>query len=213
MTSSSPPDDTSAQSSLVLLARYRAGEHQALEKLLRRCYPRVERIVRVRLGPALKERDGIADVVQDVFVRIVEGLEKFEARTDSRWIDWVARLAQHEIADHARRAGAKKRGGALAERVRAVAESEDGSPTPADLPADSTAVPSRAARRELTELVDRCLSELSEPHREVILLRDYAGEAWAAIAEQMGRPSPEACQELHRRARRELGRKFRFVTG
>ena len=71
--------------------------------------------------------------------------------------------------------------------------------------AETTGVNSKVASRELEELVDQCLSELSPAHREVILLRDYTSLDWRSIAERLGRPTPEACQELHRRARKELG--------
>lgn len=156
------------------------------------------------MGPALLARETVADLVQDVFVRVVQGVEGYERRVDSSWIDWVARLAQNEISNHVRRDRAEKRGGALAERVRALAASASS----CDAPAETTAVHSKASRREMAELVDECLGELDEPHREVILLRDYAGGDWRTIAEQMGRPSAEACQELHRRARRQLQRRL-----
>jgi DNA-directed RNA polymerase specialized sigma24 family protein len=52
------------------------------------------------------------------------------------------------------------------------------------------------------------LHELSPAHREVIVLRDFAGCDWRTVAERMERPSAEACQELHRRARRELEQRY-----
>src|SRR5687767_12009336 len=57
--------DSLEQSTNVLLSRHRAGDAAALEALVRRYYPRVERIVRVRLGAALLERETVSDVVQD----------------------------------------------------------------------------------------------------------------------------------------------------
>ncbi len=201
------PDDEfpAAQSTYALLRRHRAGDKVALQVLMERYYPRVRRIVRVRLGAALLQRETIDDVVQDVFVRIVEGLIQYEERVDARWIDWVAQLAQNEIANHARRDGTRKRGGDLAARVRSLAESAASFAAAAD----STAVHSKVATREAEAIVDQCLHELSEPHREVILLRDYADCDWKTVAEQMGRSTAEACQELHRRALQELRRRYR----
>ena len=182
-----------------LLSLYRAGDVEALQRLCALYYPRVERIVRVRMGPALRARETVADVVQDVFVRVVEGVDGYEPRDDANWIDWVARAAQNEIANHARRDRALNRGGAAAAIVSAHA-----TVSAANVIDDTASVGSTVARRELIELADRCLSELAEPQREVILLRDYAGMDWRSITEQMNRPSVGACQELHRRARREL---------
>ena len=195
--------DRPAENTAELLARHRAGDAEALRRLIELCYPRVERIVRVRLGSALRARETVADVVQDVFVRVLEGLDGYEPRSNARWIDWVARLAQNEISNHARHERAQKRESALADLVRSHAHSA----ATWDIPADTTGVPSKVSRREEEELADQCLGELSEPHREVILLRDYAGGDFKSIAEMMQRPSAEACQELHCRALLELARR------
>ena len=194
-----PPPD-----SFELIRRHRAGDDEALGRLIQRYYPRIERMVRVRLGAALRSVETVADVVQDVLVRVLKGLDKFEARDDSRWIQWVAQLAQHEILNHARAERAQKRGGGLAHRVRMHAESA----TNFEIPAESTGVASKAARHEEVDRLDRCMEHLSEPHREVILSREYAGGDWKTVADCMGR-TPEACQELHRRARMELARLMR----
>lgn len=187
----------------VLLARYRGGDRDALQTLCQRYYPRIERMVRVRLGPARLARETVADVVQDVFVRVIESAERYQERSDARWIDYVARMAQNEISNHARRDRALKRGGALAQAVRMHVESARNW----DVPAQTTSIDGKAAQAEETELIDRFLSDLTEPHREVILLRSYADCDWRTVAELMGRSSPEACQELFRRAQRALREK------
>lgn len=192
----------SGASTHVLIERHRAGDSAALPTLLQRYYPRVERIVRVRMGAARLAREEIADVVQGVFLRMITAVERFEPRDDARFIDNVARMAQNEISNHARRDRALKRGGGTAREVPLHAESA----TNWEIPADTTGVHSKASRAEELEILDQCLSGLSEAHREVIVLRDYAGGDWKMVAEAMGRPTVEACQELHRRARRELGR-------
>lgn len=191
-----------------LLERHRAGDATALQTLIERYYTRIKRIVRVRMWPALSARESVDDVVQDVLVRIVESVDRFEKRDDAHWIDWVARMAQNEISNRARHHRAKKRGG-VAKAMQVYAESASGF----DLPAETTGVASKVSRTELEEVVDQCLSELSEVHREVILLRDYASCEWKAIAVVMGKPSAEACQELHRRAKRELGERLRKRIG
>jgi len=181
-----------------LLGRHRAGDEQALQELLERYYPRVERIVRVRLGPALLARTSVSDVVQDVFLRVIASLDQYEERDDASWIDWVARLVQREIANQARYFRAHKRS---ADEVPIHAQD---SAAEVPLVANSTGVHSKVSRSELEGLVDECLAELSEAHREVILLRSYAGQAWDRVAAALDRPSTAAAQELFRRARAEL---------
>lgn len=203
MVEPSPIADDSSADSLELLRRHRNGDPEALGRLFQRYLPRITRIVRVRLGRFLRTREAVEDVVQSVLLRVVRGLEHYEPRTDAHWIDWVATLAHHEVLNLARRERAQMRDAAIhgMESTRAEAADEE-------LVADQSSVVSRVSRHEMEELVDRALGELSEPHREVILLREYAGMDWAAIAEVLAPRSVEACQELHRRAKRDLGRRL-----
>jgi RNA polymerase sigma factor (sigma-70 family) len=166
-------------------------------------------MVRVRMGSFLRSREEVDDAVQDVFVRVVEGVERFEDRGDARFINWLARLVEHELSNHSRRERAKKRGGDAARQIRLFADSASSF----DIPADSTGVASRVARQELIERMEARMSELTLGHKEVILLREYAGADWKTVAEAMGRPSPEACQELYRRARMDLLRRMGGAAG
>ena len=197
-----PSTDTRA-----LIARHRAGDPRALQDLFVRFYERVRRIVQVRMSRFLLAREEVDDVVQDVFIRVLDGVERFEERDDARFIDLIARMIQNELANHDRRERAQKRGGDLARLVRLCSDSGF------DVPADSTGVVSRAERREQIERLDSCLSQLSDAHREVVLWRQYAGADWKTVAEAMERPSPEACQELYRRARIELARRMASGAG
>lgn len=183
-----------------LIVRHRAGDAGALEELLRRYYPRIERIVRIRVGPELLARAEIGDYVGVVIERVLGSFDSYERRTDAGFIDWITRLTENEIRNQVRHMRTKKRGGALAQRVRQLADSI------ADLEvrAETTAVPDKVARAELIARVDGCVGLLSEQHREVIVLRLYEGFDWKTIATKMQRPTAEACQELFRRARHEL---------
>ncbi len=202
------PDDEplripSNETTQALIARHQAGDLRALERVIERNYARIRSIVRVRAGPALLQRVTVDDILHDVLGRVIDGIEGYVPRSDASWIDWVARLAQNEIANQARHAAALKRGGPTARLVQQHADSASAW----DVPDETTGVASKAARQEEVAIFEQCCGELSEPHREVILLR-FAGMDWKSVAEQMGRPSPEACQELFRRARLELCRRI-----
>lgn len=196
-------DSQPSANTYVLLDRYRAGDPSALDALLQRYCPRIARIVRVRMGAALRRRADADDVLQAVFVRIVESIDSYQRRDDATWIDWVARLVQREVSNLARHHGAQKRDAA---RELPLHGTPDGSAV--EVAASGSSVVGHVSRRELEALLDQCVAELSEDHREVILLREYAGHDWRTIAELTGRPTSEACQELHRRARRELHQRW-----
>jgi RNA polymerase sigma factor (sigma-70 family) len=139
--------DASADS-LELLRRHRAGDSDALGRLIERYLPRITRIVRVRLGTFLRNRESIDDVVQNVLIRLVQAIDTYEERTDAHWIDWVAKLAHNEVLNLVRRERAQKRDNG---RARGCAEREV-QPS-AEFVADQSSVITRAARREMEEFV------------------------------------------------------------
>jgi len=186
-----------------LLELHRAGDSWALEELLRRHYPRVQRVVRVRLGPALAARVEVGDVVQQTMARAVERLDEFTPRDDARLIHWLARIAENEILRLAKYHGAERRN--PGREHQAMPPGQSGSWQP---PSPSTQVPERAARREREQIVDACLAGLAEDQREVVLLREYVGGDWAFVATEMRRSS-EAAQQLYQRARRALADRVR----
>lgn len=187
----------------VLLERHRAGDKAALQVLLQRYYPRIACMVRVRMGAALRQRETEDDVVQEAFVRIVESIDTYERRGDAEWIDWVARTVQNALINLARYHGAAKRKATREVSINASA-SASASRTGFDIAADGSSIAGKASQRELQAMLEMCIAELAEDHREVILLREYARHDWQTVADKMQRSTPEACQMLYRRARRQL---------
>src|SRR5882762_6292868 len=68
-----------------LIAKARAGEVEALGELcnLYRNYMRM--VVRTGLGPKLRERVELSDVVQEALVEVVRQFPQFTVRTRRRW--------------------------------------------------------------------------------------------------------------------------------
>lgn len=180
------------------LARHREGDPDALPRLLEMHYARVERIVRIRLGRSLRDRVEVADVVQATMLTALQKLEQYETRDDARLRDWLARIAENHIRNLSR----SKREGSLDAHGESL-----GSPTRWHPAATETSASQRLARTELKETVDACLSDLSEPHREVILWRDYHGASWERIVEELRCPTREAAYQLYQRARSNLREK------
>lgn len=204
--SNGPLDETRA-----LLQRYQRGDRDALNALFERYRERVERIARVRTGPALLARASVDDVVQESLLEAFKSIDSYEPREDARFIDWLARVVQLKIANMADYWQAEKRRPEY-ELHPASQPGTDANDLTQQLAADSTGVSERASRREQTQLVDGCLAELSRVHREVILLREYAGGDWAWIAAQLGSPNAHAVQQLYQRARETLRAKVRQRT-
>ncbi|MAF67119.1 MAG: sigma-70 family RNA polymerase sigma factor [Planctomycetota bacterium] len=206
-----PPPPAESRSSFLLRA-YQAGDSEALDRLLSRVHPRVERIARARLGHTLRGKVDALDVTQEALLRASQHLADFEEREDASLIDWLAKIVENEVLRQAEHFAAQKRDLRREERLDRYADPHWDSELPDEL-ADETAGPhTRVSRGEMARLVDECLAELREEHREVILLRDYAGGSWSFVADSLGRPSADAAMQLYRRARIELADKVRRRT-
>ncbi len=156
----------------VLLARAKKGEIAAFESLMTAYENRVYTLALRSTG---SEQDA-ADITQEVFLRAWKSLESF--RGDSSLSTWLYRVTSNICVDFAR---------------KRAAESGMASIDDAESPAASVADPSRAIQpeqavenQELREELQYALSQLSEEHREVVLLRDVAGLAYTEIARTLG---------------------------
>ena len=89
----------------------RSGETDALGELcvLYRNYLRM--VVRSGLGPKLRERVELSDVVQEVLVEVVRQFPQFNGETEAAILGWMRRLVGQRLADLGRYHGRAKRGG------------------------------------------------------------------------------------------------------
>ena len=104
-----------AEGPIDLLSKARAGELEALGELcaLYRNYLRM--VVRTGLGPRLRERVEMSDVVQEVLVEVVRQFPQFTGQNEAALVGWLRRLVGQKLADlgryhsRAKRAGARRR--------------------------------------------------------------------------------------------------------
>ena len=91
--------DFMAEGPIELLARARAGETEALGELraLYRNYLRM--VVRTGLGPRLRERLELSDVVQEALVEVVRQFPQFTGQNEAALVGWLRRLVGQKLAD------------------------------------------------------------------------------------------------------------------
>ena len=85
------------QDDAALVAAARAGDRDALDRLLRRHYDRVHAVCR-RIAGAGRDAD---DAAQEAMIGIVRGLARFDGR--SAFSTWVYRIATNAALDELRR--------------------------------------------------------------------------------------------------------------
>lgn len=182
-----------------LLRRAVAGEEEALGDLVRLHEPSLLAFVRARAGPELRACESVRDILQDVLLELVQGLDRLEYRDEAQFRGWLYTLAERRVRDRARHFRRQKRDGA---RVRAIGEGETGSLLVEGY--SSFVDPGRElVRREEIERLEAAFARLSEPDREVLSLAYICGMRSPAIARQLG-IEPEAARKRKVRARTRL---------
>jgi RNA polymerase sigma-70 factor (ECF subfamily) len=161
----STPADNHYESEAHIIARAKAGDADAIGQLYERYAPQVHRYIASRLGdPVLAE-----DVCSDVFVKMLEGLDRYE---DRGWpfSAWLYRIAYARTMDMLRQA-----------RRRPSVPLDESAPQALEPPDE--AVISRIAYHELQSV----MRILTRDQRLVLHLRFDEDRSLAEIAESLGR--------------------------
>ncbi len=157
---------TRADEDSALVARARAGEYAAFETLVRK----YRNDVYALSYHYVRNREEAWDISQEVFVKAHRGLKRF--RGDSSFKTWLLRITSNQCKDFF-----KKR------RLRTVAlESLEGHSDP---PTTAQRPDERLESQELGEAIQQALSTLPEKHRSAIVLREFQGLSYEAMAEVM----------------------------
>jgi RNA polymerase sigma-70 factor (ECF subfamily) len=179
-----------------LMAKARAGESDALGELcaLYRNYLRI--VVRSGMGPRLRERVEMSDVVQDALVEVVRQFPQFTGQNEAALVGWLRRLVAQKLADLGRyHSRAKRAPGSSALPLDAPWDANQGGMDAnggagaklLDMLALSQTSPSEAAsKRELTVLLADALTDLDEGEAEVLWLYHSEGLSFEAIGERLG---------------------------
>ncbi|MCU0463658.1 MAG: sigma-70 family RNA polymerase sigma factor [Anaerolineae bacterium] len=147
----------------------RAAQHdpQQFRPVFQRFHPRVFAYVASRVGSP----DDAEDITAEVFLRVVEGLGKFQDRGPGSFAGWVFRIAYHEVVRHAGRV--KNR----------PAVPLDALP---DLPSHDLSPEDAAQQHDRTRTVRAALAGLTPRQQEMVTLRYYGGLRNKEIADVLG---------------------------
>jgi RNA polymerase sigma-70 factor (ECF subfamily) len=174
----SPPNDTD------LIAAARAGDADALDRLVTRYEPQVYRVSLNLCG----NPDDASDVAQDTLLTLARSIDSF--RGDSTLSTWLYTIA--------RRACVKKR----QRRARTVSRQESldaMDPIRAEALAPERRTPEHALEeREIDRAVADAIATLPPAQREVLVLRDIEGLPASEAAAVLGLGVAAVKSRLHR---------------
>jgi RNA polymerase sigma-70 factor (ECF subfamily) len=173
-----------------LIRDAQAGDSDAFAALTTIYRQRLEAIAAARMSPAIRRRIAVEDVVQEVYTRALESLDRFTWRGDDSFLRWLGTIARNVITRHAR-----ERGGS--------SDLEIGD----RLPGSGTSPSRQLGRKERKARLGDALEKLSPEQHEAIRLVRLDGLKIREAAERMGK-SEAAVQQLLVRALRSLRSKL-----
>ncbi len=176
-----------------LIAKARAGQVEALGELCTMYRNYMRMVVRTGLGPKLRERVELSDVVQEALVEVVRQFPQFTGQNEAALVGWLRRLVGQKLADLGRYHSRAKRSGGSPDVALDAAWDPGGGGEGSqggkllDMLALSQTSPSEAAsRRELTVLLADALAALPESEAEVLWLYHAENLSFEAIGDRMG---------------------------
>lgn len=166
---------------LVLITKAKRGDRDAFGKLYLTYLPGIYRYIFFRVG---QRHEDAEDLAETVLVRAWEALDRYRLRKGSFRV-WLFVIAHNALVDyyreHAKRAIATINSDVPDETVRGVSPEE-------------TLIVSDIAKQ-----LRRALEQLSDEHKQVIVLRYTEDMSYAQIAKITGKRQ-DALRALHHRA-------------
>ncbi|MEO0479212.1 MAG: sigma-70 family RNA polymerase sigma factor [Planctomycetota bacterium] len=202
-------DDQYIASTAELLSLAREGNLESKRALIDRYYPRVQRIVRARMGAGVRRSLESGDLTQIVLLEILRDLDGFDFRSEGELMNWMSIEVERRLRDQVRRSQAKKRD--LRREVSADAQdaADEGEAQVRQFAHEGPGPRTMTQASEEQALVDSCVHELPVPERTLIILRDYEGHSWAEVARLTEKPSADAARMAHGHAMRLLAMKLK----
>ncbi len=171
---------------LALVERAAKGDREAYRVLVEKYQNRVYSLVL----SMTKSREDAEDIVQESFVKAYLSLKNF--RGDSSFYTWIYRVAYNMAIDFQRRNS--RRG----EVLSSPKLNEDGQESRALEAVATDGNPEESAeRKQLAESLGKAMSQLSEEHRTVVMLREVDGMSYSEIADVLGLSQGTVMSRIH----------------
>ena len=174
----------------VLIQKAQSGSRIAFDELIERNRDRLVACIQSRMGPHLRGKVELTDVLQETLLRSFNSVRRFQYRGEDSFLRWLCSVSEFVIRDFAKIFGSER--AAVLDR---------------DVPGKVVS-PSKALRRdERFNRLGRAIEDLSPDYREVVTSVCLKRRSVKETAEYMKR-TPGAIRNLLRRALRDLKGSF-----
>lgn len=154
-----------------LIAQYRNGNQAAFDVLVDRYQSKVYTTIYL----IVKDQDVAEDLLQDVFVKVVQTIHSDKYSEEGKFQPWLMRIAHNLAIDHFRKA----------KRYPTILM-EDGSNVFNSLQFAESSIEEQRVKEETVEMVKKLIEELPEAQKEVLVMRHYLEMSFQEIADQTG---------------------------
>lgn len=155
----------------VLITQYRNGNEAAFDLLVDRYKSKVFTTIFL----IVKDQDVAEDLLQDVFVKVVNTLHSDKYNEEGKFQPWVMRIAHNLAIDYFRKA-----------KRQPTILLEDGSNLLNSMRFADPSSEELRIKEETLDLVRKLIDELPEAQKEVVILRHYMDLSFQEIADQTG---------------------------
>jgi RNA polymerase sigma-70 factor, ECF subfamily len=173
-----PGGQDSPDSSVQLLARIRAGDTDALNRLMARHLPALQRWARGRLPVGVRDLEDTADLVQESVIQALKHLDHFEYRREGALQAYLRQAVYNRIRMEFRRKRSRP------ERAELDSQRETATASPLEL----------AVGHEALERYEEALARLKPEDREAVIAKMELDCSYAELARALGKPSADAAR-------------------
>ncbi|WP_111672666.1 RNA polymerase sigma factor [Algoriphagus litoralis] len=154
-----------------LIAQYRNGSEAAFDLLVDRYQSKVFTTIYL----IVKDQSVAEDLLQDVFVKVVQTIHSDRYSEEGKFQPWLMRIAHNLAIDYFRKA----------KRYPTILM-EDGSNLFNSLMFAEASIEDHRMKEETFEMVKKLIEELPEAQKEVLVMRHYLDMSFQEIADQTG---------------------------
>jgi RNA polymerase sigma-70 factor (ECF subfamily) len=161
----------------LLIERIKGGDMGAYNDMVTRYYDRIF----ARVSQLIKNKQDAEEVTQDAFIRAHRGLENF--RGDASFSTWLYQIATNLAHNRYWYWFRRKRDQSISLDQPLSEEGdltlENVMPCKGENPAEATVT------QELVDRVSKCMGDLNDKHKEILILRNVQNLTYDEIAQQL----------------------------
>ncbi|AMQ55127.1 RNA polymerase sigma factor [Algoriphagus sanaruensis] len=154
-----------------LIAQYRNGSEVAFDLLVDRYKTKVYTTIFL----IVKDQEIAEDLLQDVFVKVIQTLNSDKYQEEGKFQPWLMRIAHNLAIDHFRKA----------KRYPTIIL-EDGSNVFNSLKFADHSIEDLKVKEETISMVKKMIEDLPEAQKEVLIMRHYMDMSFQEIADKTG---------------------------